>query len=474
MEEAVVVVDLRFTIQYANKNAVRMLKLSEPVSSSGQHLKDFFEPEYFELLKDTARGGYSHSAELSDIEVLPKNSKKSIPVEISASRIVSDNKKSNADGYIFVISDVSALQQAYAKLAEQEKRVERKVIERTEELYAEHAKLEVSIAGLPIGLIMLDDNLEIIESNRVAKDLFEFRGNSRWYVAETLKDLNLSDKFTEMVVSRKTTEVAEMMIGGKTIHVIFAPITTAKDDLIGSVIIVEDISSRKAAEIERNEFIVTASHEIRTPLTVIQGNLANVIDDQDKIDKKLLPLVKNAHQASNRISNLFNDVLIIADIESEARPKQLYLSKFSLKDLMLEVVAKYKPSADAKKLQLSLSGVGDKWKIKGDRDEISEAIGKLVDNAIKFTKSGFVKISLSKEKGSVVVRIADSGRGISKEEEPRLFKKFVRLDNSLKRDVGGTGLGLYIAKSLAERNGGELILEKSSKTGSTFKLSLPI
>jgi len=115
---------------------------------------------------------------------------------------------------------------------------------------------------------------------------------------------------------------------------------------------------------------------------------------------------------------------------------------------------------------------GSNIKISGDRDEVKECILKLIDNGIKFTKKGSVEVEVSKKASNIVIRVVDSGQGISKVEEKRLFRKFIRLDNSLKREVGGAGLGLYIAKALAERNKGELILEKSDKTGSTFRLTL--
>ncbi len=474
MSESVVVTDVDFVIQYTNGNAVKILGANESLDASEQNIKDFFEEDDFKRIKAVVKEGLKKNRELSGLEIVAKDSEKVTPVDISVSEVASDNRNSAPAGYIFVISDVSALQQAYAKLAEQEKKVESKVIERTEQLYAEHAKLEASVAGLPIGFVMLDENMAIIESNSVAKELFAVRGESRWYVEETLKELSLSDKFAEMLKNKHTVDIDEVMVGGKTLHLIFSPIITSKDVMIGSVIIIEDISSRKAAEVERNEFIVTASHEIRTPLTVIQGNLANVIDEEKKIDKKLVPLVKNAYGASGQISSLFNDVLIIADIESEARPKKLYTTRFDVQDLAFEVLEKYRPRANEKKIKLSIKGAAKNLKIKADRDEIKESLSKLVDNGIKFTEKGFVKLSLAKSGKDVVIRVEDSGRGIAKKEVDRLFKKFVRLDNSLKRDLGGTGLGLYIARALAERNGGDLSLEESSKTGSTFKLKLPL
>lgn len=473
MSEAVVVTDTNFAIQYANQNAVKMLELDEPVADSEQNIKAFFGDSVFEELKEATKKATDGNQDLNDLEVVSKNTHNVTPVEISVSNVESEGKSSGAAGHVFVISDISALQQAYAKLAEQEKKVERKVIERTEELYAEHAKLETSIAGLPIGLIMLDENMSIIENNKVAKELLGIRGESRWYVEDILAEIGLGEKFLEMSHSKRIVDINEIVLDGRTLHLIFSPIVTSKDKMIGSVIIIEDISSRKAAEKERNEFIVTASHEIRTPLTVIQGNLSNALEMGKKIDKNLVPLLKTAYRASNQISSLFNDVLIIADIESESRSKKVYKISFSMKDLAMETVERFKIKAKEKNLKLSLGATGSGWMVHADKDELGEALAKLVDNAIKFTKKGAVTVSLSNSSGKVVVRVIDSGDGIAKEEETQLFKKFVRLDNRLKRELGGAGLGLYIAKALVERNRGELILEESSKKGSIFKLSVP-
>jgi two-component system phosphate regulon sensor histidine kinase PhoR len=471
MAESVIVTSNEFELQYANNNAGRILNVKTPLDSYEEYLENFMDGENFARVQDFAKKNeiIKKPKKFTDVNIISKKIGEETPVEISMSSILTDNGK-NA-GYVFVLSDLSELQKAYTKLAEQEKKVERKVIERTEELFSEHAKLEASIAGLPIGFIMLDEHMKIIEQNKVAQQLFSTRDNSRWYVEDALEEMGVEREVLRKSQHGEIIDIPEVAKGSKFLHIIISPIVRDEKRL-GSVILIEDVTNQRVVERERNEFIVTASHEIRTPLSIIQGNLSNALDMPKEHSRVTGNLIGKAYDASNHISSLFNDILIVSDIENSTNPKPKFETEFELADALKEVVEKVLPKAQEKKLPIKLSEVSG-IKVKADRDEIKEALLKLIDNAVKFTAKGSVNIKLSKKGSDVLIKVIDSGKGISESEEKRLFRKFVRLDNSLKRDSGGTGLGLYIAKALAERNSGSLELESSSKNGSTFCLKLP-
>lgn len=476
MAEAVIVTDLNFSVQYANKSAISILNLTEPTNSTHQNIAEFFKQDDFEELKSsiTRSDAREDGVELSSIEIIAKKSGRTTPVDISMSRIESEGRSSAAAGYVFVVSDISALQKAYSDLELQEKKVEQKVIERTEQLYNEHAKLEASIAGLPIGFIMLDDDMHVVEQNTVSKSLLGSRSEGRWYVKEALEELGIKDEFVEASKNNKVVDITEVKSQNRLLHIIFSPILVDGKKKLGNVILIEDITSQKIAEKERNEFIVTASHEIRTPLSIIQGYLSNTLDMKDEVSSKIKPLITSAYNASNQISSLFNDILIVSDIENPTNPKPKYETEFVLQDAVKEVVIRLGEKAEQKKVKIIYEPKGYQYQVKADRDEIKESISKLVDNGIKFTEKGSVEVKIAKKNSEKIeVLVKDSGKGIPKDERARLFRKFVRLDNSLKRSAGGVGLGLYIAKALAERNGGLVELESSSKSGSTFSLTLP-
>ncbi len=473
MTESVIVTDLSLNLQYLNKNGMTMLGTGNPLDSEEQSLKEFLSEEDYARIKSYSKqiSTKQGSRKFSDLEITPRKGGDSIPVEMSVSSVVLDGKK--AVGLVFVVSDMSELQKAYSQLAQQEQKVEKQVQERTKQLYEEHAKLEASISGLPIGFIMLDENMKVVEQNEVAQKLFSTRENNWWYVQDALEEMGVEKRLLKKLARDDIIDIPEVAKGNRFLHIIISPIVSERK-ILGRVILIEDITEQKAAERERNEFVITASHEIRTPLSVIQGNLSNVLDLGKKIDPVLKPLIGSAYKASNQISSLFNDILIVSDIENEIRPKQKFETTFKLKDAITEVIEHLEPNAKEKKLDLGLKMSGSSIKISADRDEVKECILKLIDNGIKFTKKGSVQISVATKNNKVVINVADSGKGISKTEEKRLFRKFIRLDNSLKREVGGAGLGLYIAKALAERNGGELTLKESNSKGSVFSLVLPV
>ncbi|HRV75825.1 MAG: PAS domain S-box protein [Candidatus Nomurabacteria bacterium] len=473
MSESVIVTNNSFEIHYMNYSAIKLLNYNPQKESEQAYLKDFVAEDHFKKIKYFINNNklIKSKKRFSELNVIAKHTGSITPIDLSVNSVL-DDKKGSA-GYVFVLSDLSELQKAYSQLAEQEQRVEKQVQERTKQLYEEHAKLEASISGLPIGFIMLDEHMKIIEQNEVARSLFRTRENNLWYIQDALEEMGVEKRLLNKLSKGNIIDIPEVVRGNRFLHIIISPIVS-EGKTLGRVILIEDITDQKAAERERNEFVVTASHEIRTPLSVIQGNLSNVLDLEEKIDPVLKPLIGSAYRASNQISSLFNDILIVSDIENEGRPKPKFETKFTLKDAVKEVIEHLEPLAKEKRLNISFKSIGQKVQVIGDRDEIKECILKLVDNAIKFTKEGSVDISLRVRNNNAIVEVADSGKGISKSEEKRLFRKFIRLDNSLKREVGGAGLGLYIAKALAERNGGELVLEKSSNKGSVFSLTLGV
>jgi PAS domain S-box-containing protein len=472
MSESVVVTNNELKVHYLNRSAMEMLNYDNQKAQGEAYIESFIsEDDFFEIQRYiTKKEVINNKKKFTGIEVIAKKTGVVTPVEISLSSLLGDDGKNV--GYVFVFANILELQKAYSELSLQEKKVEKKVIERTEQLYAEHAKLEASISGLPIGFVMLDSALNIIEQNAKALELLSVRSKDRWHVLDALEELKLRDSFLKSAENKETLEINEIKSGKRLLHIIFSPVFKDKSNSIGSVILIEDITTQKIAERERNDFIVTASHEIRTPLSIIQGNLSNALDIRSAINKEAKPLIEKAYGASNQISALFNDILIVSDIENPSSPKPKYETSFSINDAIQEVADRLAEKAESKKLDLKLSLDKD-IQIFADKDEVKESIYKLVDNAIKFTKTGNVRISSTNKTSSVVIYIKDTGEGISKEDQNRLFRKFVRLDNSLKRESGGTGLGLYIAKALAERNGGSLVLENSSNKGSTFSLTLP-
>jgi len=227
----------------------------------------------------------------------------------------------------------------------------------------------------------------------------------------------------------------------------------------------------------KDEFVGVASHELRTPMTAIKGFIWMVLEGKGgKLASKQKYYLGKASEGVERMLNLINDMLDVSRIESGAM--KLEKVKGSLPELVNEVISELRVKAEGKGLSLAFqepqSAVPD---LLFDPGKIREVLVNLVGNAIKYTDSGEVTVSVEKgDDGFVITTVSDTGRGISPDDLGKLFKKFGRLDNSFvtTAESGGTGLGLYIAKSLVEAHGGKITVESELGKGSAFRFTLPV
>lgn len=256
----------------------------------------------------------------------------------------------------------------------------------------------------------------------------------------------------------------------------------------GVIIVFRDITREKAEERQQAEFISTASHEMRTPVASIEGYLGLALNPATAtIDAKARDFIEKAHASAEHLGRLFQDLLDVSKAEDGRlanNPKVVDVVPF-VHDIALGL----KPKADEKNLRfmykpLPDDDTDDRDKLTArqinpvyfanvDNDHLREVVANLIENAIKYTLKGDVVIDVGGDDEHVVVSITDSGIGIPKEDQSHLFQKFYRVDNSDTREIGGTGLGLYLCRRLAEAMGGRIWLESEYKQGSTFYLEIP-
>ena len=217
----------------------------------------------------------------------------------------------------------------------------------------------------------------------------------------------------------------------------------------------------------KDEFISVASHELRTPIQPILG-LSEVLHDKIK-DTKQIQLIDAIIRNAKRLQQLTEDILDVSKIESQTL--KLNKERFNLSELISTIVEEYKNEIgkDNGNIKLVNSIIKDTVIIEADRHRISQVISNLIDNAIKFTKKGTITISIEKKDDWAIVSIKDTGTGIEPEIMPKLFSKFAS------KSYQGTGLGLFICKSIIEAHGGRIWAENNSDgKGARFAFSLPI
>jgi signal transduction histidine kinase len=225
----------------------------------------------------------------------------------------------------------------------------------------------------------------------------------------------------------------------------------------------------------KSEFISIASHQLRAPLTVIQGYISMILEGSyGETNEKIRQQLEKVFKSSKRLIKLVNDLLSLSRIE--AGREEANLEKLSLEAIIDDVLKETELELSKKKLWL-------KWEkprsplpqIYGDKEKLRQVILNIIDNAIRYTKTGGITVNLTKTGGSLLLAVSDTGEGITSGEMARLFESFVRGKAGIRNWGNGAGLGLYVAKKFIKMHGGKIWAESEGKgRGSTFYIELPI
>lgn len=268
-----------------------------------------------------------------------------------------------------------------------------------------------------------------------------------------------------------------------------SPLFDQKRNISGAVGIFRDVSEQRQAERQRAEFISTASHEMRTPVAAIEGYLALAMNDKvSQIDSKAREYLQKAHESTEHLGQLFQDLLTSAKAEDGRLSNQpsvvemgAFLEKLTedlrfaaqKKRLGIEYVVGTENTVVDASAEGSRRVITPLYYVYVDPDRIQEVVTNLFDNAVKFTDEGKISIGLTGDSKIVQLYIKDTGPGIPSEDIPHLFQKFYRVDSSVTRTAGGTGLGLFISRKIIELYSGRIWVESEIDHGSTFFINLP-
>lgn len=249
----------------------------------------------------------------------------------------------------------------------------------------------------------------------------------------------------------------------------------------GAIAVFHDVTKERAEEREQAEFISTASHEMRTPVASIEGYLGLALNPQTaQIDVRARDFILKARASAVHLGHLFQDLLDVSKADDgriSNNPKVVNIINFTHDILQglnqtaaekgLQIIFKPMPDNVTEKV------IAPEYSVNLDNDHIREILNNLVENAIKYTPQGEIVVDINGDEDHIVISVKDSGIGIPTEDLGHLFQKFYRVDNKNTREIGGTGLGLYLSRRLAEIMGGRIWVESNYGHGSTFFLELP-
>ncbi len=260
------------------------------------------------------------------------------------------------------------------------------------------------------------------------------------------------------------------------LYINVAPIRLGFKEHAGSgyIVILRDITKEKSLEEERDEFISVVSHELRTPAAIAEGNISNAqFINKSNTDPQLTEeSLEQAHKQVVFLSNMINDLATLS--RAERTDIEVEISEINPAELLYSMQKDYLEQAESKKLKLTASAAQDTKMIFSSELYLREIIQNFVTNALKYTKKGTVIMHVRSNKaGDAVFSIADSGIGLSKADQKRIFEKFFRSEDFRTRESNGTGLGLYVTSKLAHRLNAQISVESTLNKGSTFTITFP-
>lgn len=353
------------------------------------------------------------------------------------------------------------------------------------------AKLEASVNSLSVGFIMTDTTPKVTEINGAAQRIFGLidptKPLDKMIPDDTLSRINqvLIQKFDIIQSINKSLtkgliDVQEFSINNRFFRIFINPISMSdvKSEIIGCVILVEDVTESRVLDRAKDEFFSIASHEMRTPLTAIQGYTYLIRHYYlSKInDSQLENMIDNIENSSLKLLNIVNDFLDTSKLEhGDINIKQEPVNVIKITSALVE---EYITIAHQKGINLQINKpASDDLSVLADPDRLVQVLINLIGNALKFTVKGGVIVEIQAPiDHKLKILVHDTGKGIAPENQALLFHKFQQAGAGLLvRDSGGTGLGLYISKILVEKMGGEMKLENSQVgVGSTLSFTLPV
>jgi two-component system phosphate regulon sensor histidine kinase PhoR len=220
------------------------------------------------------------------------------------------------------------------------------------------------------------------------------------------------------------------------------------------------------------DFVTMAAHELRTPLTAVAGYL-RLIDSNHSLSEEDNTYIQRALSSTTNLEGLINNLLSLSRIE-RGRLK-LHFSKCDLNQIIENEVKNQNLTAKDKQLQISYKPDSEPIWLWGDAMSIQEVLGNLLSNAIHYTKAGGkITVATVKSKSAVTVNVTDTGIGIAQSAQSRLFTKYYRVSSGLSADSAGTGIGLFVCKTIVEAHKGTVAVKSKPGVGSTFSFSLPL
>src|SRR3989344_4360545 len=349
----------------------------------------------------------------------------------------------------------------------------------------ERERLLSLINSMADGVIALDQKTQIVAYNGAALNILDMNSsmlnkpittvlqlydktNKAIDMPAFIRDIKTGVSYRDYSLHYRDGSVSNLYLNIAPVHLGFG-----KEGERGYVLLLRDITKEKSLEEERDEFISVVSHELRTPIAIAEGNISNAkfVAEKSGDLSQIKTTLNQAHEQITFLSGLINDLATLS--RAERGNLSIDIEPINTHALIEELAKDYEDEATKKNLQITTQSDPALEILKSSKLYVKEILQNFITNAIKYTEQGGVTIGADLRPGGVLFSVKDTGIGISKSDQQKIFHKFFRSEDYRTRKNSGTGLGLYVAMKLAKILHAEIGVASELHNGSTFNIFIP-
>ena len=353
-----------------------------------------------------------------------------------------------------------------------------KVSEDLQQLNKQIAKRESGMqtifSAMHDALLVVDSKRHVILANKAFRNLFALPEISEGTpLLEIVRDATL-DRVIDDAFDRGAPVRGDLVLDGSQVELDAVATRNDAGEITEALVLFHDITELKKIDQVRRDFVANVSHELRTPLSILRGYIETLLDSPEMPREEFSRILGIMERHSKRLDVLAEDLLTLAQLES-ANP-DLQLGKVDLSRFFGEIIRDWEKKLANKHLNMIVDVAPELPSICADRARLQEAFYNLLDNAVKYSyEHGEIRLQARQRDKEIVLSVSDKGIGIGKEDLPRIFERFYRIDKArTAENIRGTGLGLAIVKHIAQLHGGHVEAESELERGATIRMVLPI
>ncbi|HSX58112.1 MAG TPA: ATP-binding protein [Candidatus Saccharimonadales bacterium] len=471
MNEALIVLNMGEAVEFTNDTVSRLFSF-KPEELKQARIQTLIKNETdLTLFENKFIGKLKQKEIVSNLELnLTAKDGSEIPVNISGAPLLDSGN--NQVGYVMIASDMREMKKLVYNLV------------------AERNKLSVTLSGITEGVFVVDKDGIISFFNEASEQIFGAKASA--VIGKKADEvLQISDadgpvkveyffpkeKLSKDMVTYSRNGVRITQPDGKAnfANLIAANIVEGEGINLGAIVTIHDVSKEKELEEMKLDFVSMAAHELRTPLTSIRGYLSVLQEElKTKLNEDQLSFLEKAFISSTQLAALVENLLSVSRIERGSLQIQTQVTDWER--LLEESYTNFEPQAHERQVKFTYDKPKEKLPyVLVDKFRISEVVSNLIGNALNYTPSGGqVEVSTEIKEDQLITHVKDTGPGIPEQAIPKLFTKFFRVSGVLEQGSKGTGLGLYISKSIVDMHKGRIWVESKIGKGSTFSFSVPV